>query len=439
MNLIVRLLSRISGLVVVVVACVGGYLLIYSLPSAGPKAHKEEAKGGEEEITVTVSPVTARAIRRTVRVVGGLQGQEEVVLSAKVEGRVKRLRHEVGDQVPPGEILLEIEDRDYRLLLEEERRALEVDLAKLGIDKPPAGEMELGRVPLVERARRLEENARAKYERIRRLGGASSREEQQTAETDAQVARSNLDAAYLDARALLASLRQRQASLETREQKLRDTQVSVEPLSQARAKAAGLGVPGREEKWVVAQRMVSEGELARVGTPLVRVVLDDPLKLQAALPEREANKVRVGQAVEVSVEAWPGRIFGGTVSRVNPTVDPASRTFFVEILLPNPSRELRAGMFARGEIVVGTDPGALTVPEEALASFAGIVRLFLADQGKARALEVNMGERGALPGGGAWVEVVPAKGGKLSAGDQAIVSGLARVSDGAPIRSRGGQ
>ena len=49
------------------------------------------------------------------------------------------------------------------------------------------------------------------------------------------------------------------------------------------------------------------------------------------------------------------------------------------------------------------------------------------------------GLRGGAPGGSAWVEVIPAKGGRLSAGDRAIVSGLARVSDGAPVRSRGGQ
>lgn len=436
---VVGFLSRISGLAVVVVACAAGYLAIQFLPNAGPKSALEAAKAGDEALTVTVAPVTARAVRRTVRVVGGLQGQEEVVLSAKVEGRIGKLRHEVGDRVPAGEVLLEIEDRDYRLLVEEETRALEVDLARLGIDKPPGTEMELGKVPLVERARRLEENSKAKYERVRRLGGAATREEQQTAETDAQVARSNLEAAYLDARALLASVRQRQASLATREQKLKDTRVAVEPLSQARAKAAGLGAPGREEKWVVSQRMVSEGELARIGTPLLRVVLDDPLKLQAALPEREANKVKVGQAVEVGVEAWPGRTFLGSVSRVNPTVDPASRTFFVEILLPNPGRELRAGMFARGDIVTGTDPGALTVPEEALASFAGIVRLFASDRGKARGVEVAMGERFALSEGEAWVEVVPVRGGKLAAGDLVAVSGLARLSDGAPLRSRGGE
>jgi multidrug efflux pump subunit AcrA (membrane-fusion protein) len=437
MNLLSRLAGRMSGLLVVVAACVGGYLLIHSLPGAGPKASKDASKAAEEEISVTLSPVKARAIRRTVRVVGGLQGQEEVLLSAKVEGRIKRLRHEVGDQVASGEVILEIEDRDYKLLVEEERRALAVDLAKLGIEKPPQGEMELGRVPLVERARRLEENSRAKYERVRRLGGAATREEQQTSETEAQVARSNLDAAYLDARALLASVRQRQALLETREQKLRDTQVMVDPLSPARAAAAGLGAIGRTEKWVVAQRMVSEGELARIGTPLVRVVLDDPLKLQAALPERESNKVKVGQSVEVAVEAWPGRKFAGTVSRVNPTVDPASRTFFVEVQLPNPARDLRAGMFARGVIVVGAGEGALTVPEEALASFAGVVRLFVAEGGRARALEVTMGERGSSPGSAAWVEVIPAKGGRLAAGDMVVASGLARISDGAAIRARG--
>jgi RND family efflux transporter MFP subunit len=194
--------------------------------------------------------------------------------------------------------------------------------------------------------------------------------------------------------------------------------------------------------WVVTQRMVSEGELARVGTPLVRVLLDDPLKLQVALPERESNKVRVGQAVEISVEAWPDRLFSGTVSRVNPTVEPSSRTFFAEVMLPNPARDLRAGMFARGSIVTGIDSGALTVPEEALSSFAGIIRIFVVNQGTVRAVQVTLGERGTSgfsekTGGTTWVEVMPIRDTTLAAGEQVVVSGLARLSDGATVRVRG--
>lgn len=440
MNL-TKLFARTSGVVVLALLGAAGYGIFQILPQSGPKA-TDAAKVIDEELPVTVAAATLRPIRRTIRVVGGLQGQEEVVLSARVEGQVKRLRHEVGDRVAPNEILLEIEDREFVLLAEEERRALEVDLARLGVDRPPMGEMELGKVPVVERARRLEENARAKYERVRRLGPAATREEQQTSETDAQVARSNLEAAYLDARALLASVRQRQATLATREQKVRDTHVSVEQLSPARAQAAGLNVSGRKEMWVVTQRMVSEGELARVGTPLVRVLLDDPLKLQVALPERESNKVRVGQAVEISVEAWPDRLFSGTISRVNPTVEPSSRTFFAEVMLPNPARDLRAGMFARGSIVTGIDSGALTVPEEALSSFAGIIRIFVVNQGTVRAVQVTLGERGTSgfsekTGGTTWVEVMPIRDTTLAAGEQVVVSGLARLSDGATVRVRG--
>lgn len=440
MNL-TKLLGRTSGIVVLALLGAAGYGIFLILPHSGPKV-TDTAKVNDEELPVTVAPVTLRPIRRSIRVVGGLQGQEEVILSARVEGQVKRLLHEVGDRVAPGEVLLEIEDREFLLLAEEERRALEVDLARLGLERPPAGEMELGKVPLVERARRLEENARAKYERVRRLGPAATREEQQTSETDAQVARSNLEAAYLDARALLASVRQRQATLATREQKVRDTRVAVEGLSPARTKAAGPALSGRQEIWVVTQRMISEGELARVGTQLVRVVLDDPLKLQVALPERESNKVRVGQTVEISVEAWPDRLFSGTVSRVNPTVDPASRTFFVEVILPNPSRDLRAGMFARGAILTGIDSGALTVPEEALSSFAGIIRIFVVNEGKIRAVQVSLGERGTTEsreknGGSTWVEVIPMRDTTLAAGEQVVVSGLARLSDGAAVRVRG--
>src|SRR5262245_60437041 len=67
-----------------------------------------------EPVAVTTAPVTQRSITRTVQIVGTFHGQEEVLLTPKVEGRVLRLHHDIGDLLRPGELLLEIEDTDYR-------------------------------------------------------------------------------------------------------------------------------------------------------------------------------------------------------------------------------------------------------------------------------------------------------------------------------------
>src|SRR4051794_26149470 len=98
---------------------------------------EEQAAGGHDPaaVVVTVEPVTPRPVRRIVEAVGTLHGYEEVSLSAKVEGRVRKIDHDVADRVRPGELLLEIEPTDYQLAVRQAEKAVQVELARLGIEE----------------------------------------------------------------------------------------------------------------------------------------------------------------------------------------------------------------------------------------------------------------------------------------------------------------
>src|SRR5262245_13936885 len=74
---------------------------VFGRPTA--EAEKKSPKNEPRAIAVTVEPVTARSVRRTVTVVGSLYGREEVAVSPKVEGRIIKIRHDVGDRVRPGD------------------------------------------------------------------------------------------------------------------------------------------------------------------------------------------------------------------------------------------------------------------------------------------------------------------------------------------------
>ena len=102
-------------------------------------------------------------------------------------------------------------------------------------------------------------------------------------------------------------------------------------------------------RYAVAQRMLSEGEMVRAMpvTNAFKLVLAHALKLKAAVPERYAPEVKVGQTVDVLVEAYPGKTFVGRVARLNPTVDPLNRTFQAEVSVPNLDGRLKPGGFAR--------------------------------------------------------------------------------------------
>jgi RND family efflux transporter MFP subunit len=383
-------------------------------------------------VVVTTEPVTARAVRRTVTAVGSLYGRDEVALTPKVEGRVAKIYHDVGDVVWPGDVLLELDPVDYRLAVAELRRALELELTKLGLQELPTGPFSVTGLPSVVRAAALERMALNKRERERRLGGVASAEEREQMETDYAVARANYRQAVMDAEATLASARARMASLETALQRLSDTKV-VAPGDRA---APG----GKPVEYVVAQRSVSEGEIVRTffasdSTTLFRLVIDRPLKLRATIPERHKGEVKVGQEAELEVEAYPGEKFAGTVSRVNPAVDRASRTFQVEVLVPNDDRRLSPGSFAKVAIQTKVDPAARTVPEEALVRFAGVTKVFVVEGSKAREVPVRAGVSLDLSAGGSartWVEVE----GELKAGASAVTSGQSQLVDGGDVRVR---
>jgi multidrug efflux pump subunit AcrA (membrane-fusion protein) len=300
-------------------------------------------------------------------------------------------------------------------------------------------------LPTVARTAALEKNAASRCERLRRLGngGAASTEDREQAETDLAVARANFSQAVIDAEATLAAVRHKQAVLDTAMQRLQDTRVVVPTPGGPPTTGvvpAGYRPEAAPAEYVVCQRSVCEGEIVRAmpampgaATTLFRLIIDRPLKLQAQVPERHAGEVRVGQAAELEAECCPGERFAGTVARVNPSVDRASRTFLVEIHVPNADRRLRAGSFARAQILTRVDQKARTVPEEALVRFAGVTKVFVVENGQARAVPVTTGVSGT-DGGRAWVEVA----GDLPADTRVITSGQSQLADGTPTRPRSG-
>ena len=96
-----------------------------------------------------------------------------------------------------------------------------------------------------------------------------------------------------------------------------------------------------EVAYAITQRSVAEGTFVRPGTEVCKLVIDQTLKLRVPVPERYSTEVQLGQQVEVNTAAFP-RPFTGTVTRINPAVDPTTRTFEVEIQVPNADGELES-------------------------------------------------------------------------------------------------
>ena len=109
------------------------------------------------------------------------------------------------------------------------------------------------------------------------------------------------------------------------------------------------GADRRPVTYAVAKRSVSEGQMLKQGDPVVDLVIENPLRLWTNVPERYSAEVKLGQPVRITVASHPGKTFEGKVARINPSVDPVSRTFQVEAAVPNderpaPARRVRQGV-----------------------------------------------------------------------------------------------
>jgi multidrug efflux pump subunit AcrA (membrane-fusion protein) len=391
-------------------------------------AIKEKDSVRQSAVAVTVAKVELQSIQRTVDVVGSFEGFEELTVTPKVDGRVVRIHCDVGDIVRPGDVLMEIDPTDYQLAVEEARKKIETELAKDGLSDLPGPGFDIMKLPTVVRAVNQYRNATARFSRTDSLykQKISTKEDWDQAFTDNEVAKATVEQVKIEAQTNIAKAREQAAILDTAQQRLRDTKVEVPLPSAAISKMAR---SPQEVEYAVSERMISEGEMATHTNPkgVFRLVIDKLLKYKAAVPEGYTGQVKIGQKVHLRTEAYQDKVFEGTISRVNPTVDRLSRTFQVEVLVPNQVRELKPGGFAKASILTRIETQAKTVPVEALVTAVGTTKIFVVADGNAHAVEVKTGvaER-------KWVEIIS----DLDINSQVITSGQNQLAEGTKVKVR---
>ena len=415
------------GFVILLVLAAGGVMVGERLGRPEKETLPPQTGATEQDpaaVVVTIEPVTYRSVQRSVEAIGTLYGYEEVAIAAKVDGRVRKIHHDVSDQVKPGDLLVEFDPTDYELLLSQAEKSLRVDLVKLGIEDLPAGsKFDIERLPAVMQARERMSNAKLRYDRARSLAqsGAIPNEELTDKTAEYRAADAEYHSQILMARSLVATAEMKREALAIARQQLKEMLIRVPVPSQR--------MPGMEKdvKYVVSQRDVSEGSFVRTGTEVCKLVIDRMLKLRALIPERYSNEIQRGQQVQVFTAAHP-QPFTGRVARINPTVDPVNRTFQVEIEVPNAEGKLKPGSFAKAAILTKRDSEVATVPLEALTAFAGITKVFVAEDGRAKEVRVTLGAQNTE-----WVEVASPT---LPRGAHVVLSGQSALADGSPIAIR---
>ncbi|MBP5560134.1 MAG: efflux RND transporter periplasmic adaptor subunit [Bacteroidales bacterium] len=121
---------------------------------------------------------------------------------------------------------------------------------------------------------------------------------------------------------------------------------------------------------VVTARNYDRGDMYTMAQPIYTVQQITPVKVLVAISETEYTKVKKGDKVVLTADALTGKSFEGRVSRLHPTMDPATHTFNVEVQVPNTRRELRPGMYVRASVDFG-DNRSIVVPDTAILKMQG--------------------------------------------------------------------
>jgi membrane fusion protein (multidrug efflux system) len=180
---------------------------------------------------------------------------------------------------------------------------------------------------------------------------------------------------------------------------------------------------------VFDDRYVELGEMATAGMPVARVVTINQVKVSAGVPERFAPSVARRDSAQVGFDIFPGREFVGLVNFVGASVDPANRTFPIEILLQNPEGLMKPAMVATVRVQRERLDDVIVVPQQVVLRSADGYKLFVAEQVEnhyeARARTVVLG-----PTSGNTVVIVEG----LAVDDLLITLGQQLVDDGSRVR-----
>ena len=355
------------------------FLLLATSCSKGSPGHVGTggSSGGDITLPVEAVAIQPHKLRRTIESVGSLYPLEEVVVSSEVEGKCERVLVDVGDRVSKGQVLVEISPIELELAAEQQRAELEQARARLGLSDTDSQLQDVTEAAVLKKAAAELADAQQKFQRARELSeeGLLPRQGYEEAESRYKAAQANYDLALQEVRNLQAALKQYRASTELAQKKLRDASI--------RAPFDGY----------VKERSVTVGQYLRVQTPVMTIVDTNPLRARLKVPEKMAGWILVGQPVSLSVEAYPDRSFSGKLLRINPSVDPQTRTFEVEALVDNGAGLLKPGFFVKADITSSKEEEVLLVPRRLVHYLFGLYRVYRLNGNTVEEREIKMGEQ----------------------------------------------
>ncbi len=178
-------------------------------------------------------------------------------------------------------------------------------------------------------------------------------------------------------------------------------------------------------------RSVNFGQFLNGGNAIVPLFSLDPIYVDFSLPQQQITTLAVGQEVKISIDAFAGKIFAGKITAINPQMDAGTRNVRAQATLTNPDGRLRPGMFAKVEVVLPQADNFVTLPATAISFNPYGDSVFVVEEDKAAKSGLVVRQR--------FVRVGPRRGSQVAilqgveAGNQVVVGGLTKLSEGAAV------
>ncbi|MCC8189665.1 MAG: efflux RND transporter periplasmic adaptor subunit [Planctomycetes bacterium] len=293
----------------------------------------QDAKRGKTvRSVVAVETVRVKQADLGDRVVftGSIKAEERYDAAPKVAGIIRQVNFNVGDTVNRGAVLAVLDDDELRLEVEQAEASLRVAVANAN---DAESQLEIARRDFI-RAENLHKSLVISAQEYDRYDATLKGQEAKYETT-------------------LAEVKLAEALLKTAKVKLGYTRVMAE------------WTEGPEVR-VIGQRFMDAGALALTTTPILSVLDIRTVRAVLSVSEKEYPKMALGDTVRVSTDAFPGRVFTGTISRIPQELGVLTREAEVEVAIDNPDLVLKPGMFVRADIEFQRRYGAAAAPLEAV-------------------------------------------------------------------------
>ncbi len=314
-------------------------VLIWRIILLISKSSENSSWGGSQRaVAVQVEPITLETIKDIQEFTGTIYPEYQYIVSSKVNGRLLKLKEDIGDYVELNDTIAVIDDAEYQQVLQEAQANLAIAQANL---TEASSQFNLAKIEL-ERVKSINEK------------GFGSEADLQNAQAEYIKAQSQVDLAQ-------AQIKQKKAALATAE-----IQLSYTILKASK--------PG-----YIGERFADEGGLLTANAPIVSVVGINEVIVRSQLIEKIYGKIKIGQRAMIYSDAIPNRSFPGKVTRIAPVLDEKTRTAQMEIAVQNPEQLLKPGMFCRITIVLEEKNNAQIVPSKAIVKMNGDTGIYIAD------------------------------------------------------------